>query len=67
MGIKIGNGNRMKNTIIAEHIEGETPTPKRKIYNQHPWLFTIVVSFVVGLVLLFSFWQDIISWIEGLI
>lgn len=65
MGIKIGDGNKIKNSNIAEIIEGNLTNEKKKFYDRHPWICGIFISFVVGLVLLFSFWGNVIAWIEG--
>ena len=67
MGINIGNGNKIIKSIIAEHNEGSNPIPPKHFFSRHPWICTFIVSFVVGLVLLFSFWKDIINWIEGIV
>lgn len=64
MGINIGNGNKIKNSTIAEKIEGSSPEKKR-FYDKHPWISGLTISFVIGFVLLFPFWNDIIKWIEG--
>lgn len=70
MSIKIGNGNTIKNSTIAEKIEEkteekETEVTKGSFYIRHPVLCSILISFGVGFVLLFSYWKDIISFIEG--
>ena len=65
MGINIGNGNKIKNSNIAEKIEGDLSGGKRKFYEKHPWISGLVISFVVGFLLLFHFWENVINWIEG--
>jgi hypothetical protein len=65
MGIFIGEHNRIKNSTIAERINNEVP--KKNFIERHPVMVSVITSFVVGFVLLFSFWRDIISWMEGLV
>ena len=67
MSIKIGNGKTIKNSTIAEKIEEkENEVTKRTFYGRHPVLCSILISLGVGFVLLFGFWKDIISFVEGL-
>ena len=63
MGIKIGNNNIIKNSNITERTSIEE---KKKWTEQHPILISVIISFSVGFILLFSFWRDIISWLEGM-
>ena len=64
MGIQIGDGNKIKNTIIAEKIE-VSPTMKNKRFcDRHPWVFSFLISLLVGIFLMFSGWDNIITWIE---
>lgn len=65
MGVNIGNGNKIKNSNIAEKIEGMPTNEKERIYDKHPWICGALISFFVGLILLFSFWGKLITWIEG--
>lgn len=65
VGIFIGENNKIKNSTIAERIDNEIP--KKNFIERHSVMVSIITSFVVGFVLLFSFWHDIISWMEGLI
>lgn len=65
MAINIGNGNRIKNSNIAEKIEADLSVGKKRFYDKHPWISGFVISFIVGFLLLFHFWVYIINWIEG--
>ena len=65
MGIFIGENNKIKNSTIAERINNEIP--KKNFIERHSVMVSIITSFVVGFVLMISFWHDIISWMEGLI
>ena len=64
MGINIGNGNKIVNSNIAEKIEN-TNLKKKRFYDKHPWICGGLISLFAGIILLFSFWKDIITWIEG--
>lgn len=68
MGVKIGNNNTIKNSNIAETINGNTTKPQsnnKTFYDKHPVICGFLISLVAGSVVLFSFWNDIIHWIEG--
>ncbi len=65
MGIFIGENNKIKNSTIAERINNEIP--KKNFIDRHSVMVSIITSFIVEFVLLFSFWHDIILWMEGLI
>ena len=67
MGIKIGNGNKINNSVIAEKTEGDATPKKVNFFYRHPWISTIVITFIVGFILLLSFWKNIIKLIEGLV
>lgn len=66
MGIKIGNDNKLKNVTIAEKIEvsDKHKAENKKLAERHPILTGLFCSLVVGIWLMFSFWQDIVSFIE---
>ncbi|NBI69973.1 hypothetical protein D3Z50_02590 [Clostridiaceae bacterium] len=65
MGIFMGENNKIKNSTIAERINNEIP--KKNFIERHSLIVSIITSFVVGFVLMFSFWDEIILWMEGLI
>lgn len=64
MGIQIGNGNKIKNSTIAEKIERNSSSEKKRFYDKHPWISGLTISFIIGFALLFHFWENIINWIE---
>lgn len=65
MGIQIGNGNKIKNSNIAENINGVPVTNENKrFYDKHPWIAGIIISSVVAFIFLFSFWDNIVDLIE---
>ena len=59
MSIKIGDNNTIMNSKITEK-NGDSSSGLKSI------MIAAIVSLVVGFILLFSFWGDIVSWIEGL-
>jgi hypothetical protein len=61
MSIKIGDNNIIKNSSF-----NNDETKKKKWPERHPIIISVICSFVVGFMLLFSFWQDIVLWIEGI-
>lgn len=78
MGIQIGDGNKFTNSNVAEKIEGKIinsnvvektksrqTEKKKRFYDKHPWISGLTISFIIGFVLLFHFWENIINWIEG--
>lgn len=68
MGVKIGNNNTIKNSNIAETMNGNATNPpnnKKNFYDKHPIICGFIISLVAGIVVLFSFWNNIINWIEG--
>lgn len=64
MGIQIGDRNKIKNSNIAEKIENVNSNEHKRFYDKHPWICGILVSIIAGIILLFSFWENIVTWIE---
>lgn len=69
MSINIGDKNKIKKSTIG-HQYGSNSSTKEKVKNsfseKHPILVSFIVSLVVGFILLFSFWKNIVGWIENL-
>lgn len=65
MSIKIGNKNKIKNTTIAGHVTNNVNETKSGFYQKHPIISGLIISFIAGIILLFSFWKNIALWIEG--
>lgn len=67
MGIHIGNNNDFKNVTIAEKINGltEHKVERNTFAEKHPILIGLFCSFVIGILLMFGFWQNIVSLIEN--
>lgn len=67
--VRIGDHNKIKKSIIAGRMQSQpndNTSTKKKFSERHPILLSIIVGLATGFLLLFSFWQDIVNWIEGL-
>lgn len=63
MSIRIGNKNKFKKSTIGHQYNSSKE--KKKFHEKHPFLFGIFVSLFAGLILFFSFWTDVVHWIEN--
>lgn len=67
--VRIGDHNKINNSNIAGRIQNQpdnNTSAKKKFSEKHPILLSVIVGLATGFILLFSFWQDIVNWIEGL-
>ena len=65
MGVQIGNNNKIKNSLISEKGEiKESPAQKKTFFEKHPIICGFLISLVAGIVLMFSFWEKIIRFLE---
>jgi len=65
MKIKLGNKNKIKNSHIDHNINSDDlPKTKETFFQKHPIVISFTISFLVGFILLFSFWETIVIWIE---
>lgn len=66
--ITIGNGNTIKQSIISNKIDTDVPAEKtnKSFSDKHPIFLSVIIGLITGFILLFSFWGNIIDWIEGL-
>lgn len=62
--ITIGNNNKIKNSTITGMKDTDRTNEKKGFYEKHPVLCSFLISLVAGIVLLFSFWDQIIFYIE---
>ncbi len=62
MSIKIGNNNIINNSSIYEN--SSTSQNKKTFSERHPIFIGLMCSFVIGLLLMFSFWEEIVSFLE---
>ena len=65
MSIKIGDNNKIKNSTIANTVNGNAEPTKKIWCEKHPIISDIIVSVIAGVILLFPFWADIVKFIEG--
>ena len=63
--ITIGDGNTFKGATIASKIINKPDIEKKTFYDKHPVICGFLISLIAGVVLLFSFWEPIIKFIEG--
>lgn len=67
--VRIGDHNKIKNSNIAGRMQSQpdnNTSTKKNFSERHPILLSVIVGLATGFILLFSFWQDIVNWIEGL-
>lgn len=67
--IVIGDGARVSRSSIQVNQEAKSiqnKTRQQSFFEKHPVVCSLVISFIVGFMLLFSFWKDIVNAIEGL-
>lgn len=64
--INIGNNNRIKKSNIFINDSDKVLHKKLKFYEKHPVISSVLISLVTGFVFLFSFWNEIIDFIESI-
>lgn len=64
MNIKIGDKNKIKNSYIGHQKINSANRDKKSFIERHPIIISLIISFIVGFVLLFSFWDNVVKWIE---
>lgn len=67
MSIRIGNNNKIKDSIIAENNSVARESSKQNFVQKHPIIIGIFIAVVAGFILTFSFWEKIKIFLEGLI
>lgn len=65
--VRIGDGNKITKSIIGSNVNTSNPPEKKRFWNNHPLLVGIVGAVVAGVILMFSFWESIVAFIEGLL
>ena len=63
--IKIGNGNKIYDSIITNQVQ-EATSPKKTFWEKHPILTGVIIAVIAGVILMFSFWGEIVTFIEGM-
>jgi len=64
MSIKIGNNNKIIKSNISEKTSVLTDVRNKSFFSKHPIISTILISLLVGFALMFSFWDNIVIFIE---
>lgn len=64
--IRIGNNNNISKSVIAGSLNVSKEKQKHSFYKKHPIICGFLISLIAGIVLLFSFWQQFILFIEEL-
>lgn len=67
MKIKIGDKNKISNSIIGEQTNINSNSKNETFFQKHPVITSLVTSFIIGFILLFSFWKNVIQYIEELL
>lgn len=75
MGIHIGDDNNISNAKIinnenyaaSKESNEKQDIAKKNFFEKHPVLTSIGISLFVGILLMFSFWDSLIQWIESLL
>ncbi|MBS4199324.1 hypothetical protein KHA93_06610 [Bacillus sp. FJAT-49732] len=69
MTINIGNKNKIKKSNIGHQFTSNNAqnqvTQNQTLFEKHPVLISFLISFVAGFIMLFSFWETVINWIEN--
>lgn len=64
--VRIGDGNRINKSTIGSDVDASSPAERKNFWNNHPLLVGIIGAVVAGFILMFSFWGNIVEFIEGL-
>lgn len=67
MSIKIGDNNKIKNSIIIEKNNSKTDNKEKISFaNRHPILIGIVCSIIASIIMMFPLWDNIVELIKKL-
>ncbi|WP_431089933.1 hypothetical protein [Paenibacillus sp. 8b26] len=67
MQIKIGDNNKFNKTNIGTNNKVGHKKEKNNFFSRHPFLTSVFAGLITGIILLFSFWKDIVTNIEVLL
>lgn len=67
MGIKIGNNNRIKNSVVSENSYTQIVPDKSNWMQRHPIISALIAAVLAGIILLLKFWNPIINFLDNLI
>lgn len=63
--INIGSNNKISNSQITHNMSNKSDN--KNFAEKHPVLIGIITGIIAGFILLFSFWKDVIAWIERIL
>ena len=66
ISITVGSNNKISKSVIAGIINIDEASKDKNYFEKHPVICGFLISLLVGIVLLFSFWSQIIRFVEGL-
>lgn len=67
MSIKIGNNNKINNSVISENLTVQNAPEKSNWMQRHPVISALIATVLAGIILLLKFWKPIISFLDNLI
>lgn len=67
INISIGDNNKIKNSVIAGKVNTSNEDHKKNFYEKHPIVCSLLISLFAGFILLFSFWEQIVEFIERML
>lgn len=70
MSIKIGDKNKIKHSSIGHQYNLNMENKRledQKFHEKHPILTGFFISIISGIIVLFSFWEKSIQWLENLL
>lgn len=66
MSINIGNNNKIIKSTISENDPNSVERNSTVFYQRHPIICAAIAAIIAGFVLMFSFWKDIVTFIENI-
>lgn len=64
--IVIGNNNKIVNTTIVGNDNTVGEKEKKTFWEKNPFLTALITAVLAAFIMLFSFWDRVVSFIEGL-
>ena len=65
MSVNIGDNNKIQNTTIGDNVTFNNSGKRERFNERHPYITGVAISVIAGFILLFSFWNQIVQFIEG--
>ncbi len=67
MSIHIGNNNKISQSTFVSNSDNINPKEdKKNFFEKHPLLLAVTGGVFVSAIMLFSFWENVIKFIEGI-